>query len=78
MSIVPLIKPVSRSRSFEAFKHLHVGMISHKARHYQKLPVGLAGTVTIILTKLLGKRELRKQRLDLVLWALKGENLLNY
>ena len=68
-------------RSFEAFKHLHVGMISPIKR--KTLPeiakiVGLEQEQSLhhFLTKSPWKvRELRKQRLDLILRALKGKKI---
>ena len=68
-------------RSFEAFKHLHVGMISPIKR--KTLPeiakiIGLEQEQSLhhFLTKSPWKvRALRKQRLDLILRALKGRKI---
>ncbi len=69
-------------RSFEAFKHLHVGMISSIKR--KTLPeIALirrirARTVTPSLSHKIPQgtvREMRKQRLDLILRALKGRKI---
>src|SRR4028119_285395 len=68
-------------RSFEAFKHLHVGMISPIKR--KTLPeiakvLGLDQEQSLhhFLTKSpWSARELRRQRLDLILQALKGRKI---
>jgi len=68
-------------RSFEAFKHLHVGMISSIKR--KTLPeiakvVGLEQEQSVhhFLTKSpWSVKELRKERLDLILRALKGRKI---
>lgn len=82
MSIVPLIKICfQKARSFEAFKHLHVGMISSIKR--KTLPeiakiVGLDQEQSLhhFLTKSpWAAKELRKQRLNLILQALKGRQI---
>jgi len=63
-------------RSFEAFKHLHVGMISIKRKTLPEIAkvVGLDQEQSLhhFLTKSHGQWELRTQRLDLILCALKG------
>jgi len=50
---VPLIKTCFQVGASEAFKHLHVGMISHQARHYQRLQnIGLEQEQSLISHKI--------------------------